>query len=81
MDPLIHRTVSHVRAFTTRRIDPSQHSLLWRGSDFRRDLLRHETALAARGKQGRAEAFWQAGGSVSLHPLPVDLPTARRIDP
>ncbi|HWF79809.1 MAG TPA: PIG-L family deacetylase [Streptosporangiaceae bacterium] len=40
----------------------SQHSLLWRGRDFRRDLRRHETALAARRQEGRAEAFWRAGG-------------------
>jgi LmbE family N-acetylglucosaminyl deacetylase len=39
----------------------SQHSMLWPGRDFRRQMLRHETALTAGGPKGRAEAFWPAG--------------------
>ena len=39
----------------------SQQSMLWGDRDFRRDLRRHEAALAGRGPQGRAEAFWRVG--------------------
>ena len=39
----------------------SQHAMLWPGRDYRRDLLRHETALTARSQESRAEAFWPAG--------------------